>query len=132
MDSCCYALQLCAMKLVQSQLQASLAAANTRSDAAALRSQRLAAALEAATAKLAATPAAKSNSPGEASNSDDAQQEQLAVEVSRLTAQAASRSQEVYRLQDQLLQTKQVHTLANQINLVCLHFLPSISLEVHL
>jgi hypothetical protein len=95
------------MKLVESQLLASLAAANARSDAAALRAQRLAAALETASAKLAASTKQQHqhqcfDGPPDGSEAD------MALQVAQLTAQAASRSQEVYRLQDQLLQSKQV------------------------
>jgi hypothetical protein len=95
------------MKLVESQLLASLAAANARSDAAALRAQRLAAALETAGAKLAQQQQQQQQcfdgtADGCGVGAD------LALQVSQLTAQAASRSQETYRLQDQLLQSKQV------------------------
>lgn len=104
-------LQVCGLKLVESQLLASLAAANARSDAACLRAQRLAAALEAASAKLAAVPL-QQQGPADAvaagEGTSGASAADLALQVVQLTAQAGSRSQEVYRLQDQLLQAKQV------------------------
>lgn len=93
------------MKLVESQLLASLAAANARSDAAALRAQRLAAALESANAKTTQQQQQQYVDGPAAGCSGEAD---LALQVAQLTAQAASRSQEVYHLQDQLLQSKQV------------------------
>lgn len=92
------------MKLVESQLLASLAAAAARTDAATLRSQRLAAALDAATAKLA-TAASKA---AESDDSSCAENECLEAEITHCKTQIVARDQEVYRLQDHLLQAKQV------------------------
>lgn len=96
------------MKLVESQLLASLAAANARSDAAVLRSQRLAAVLEATAAKQAAAAAAGRPALDDEGGERDRHEEGTATRLARMTAQAAAQSQEVYRLQDQLLQAKQV------------------------
>lgn len=115
--------QVCGLKLVESQLLASLAAANTRSDAATLRSQRLSAALEAANTRLAASvgtdaaTAAAGTGPscGAAAAAgaqgvllDAADASSLAAQVAQLQCQLLARSQEVYQLQDELLQAKQV------------------------
>jgi hypothetical protein len=100
-------------------LLASLAAANARSDAAALRAQRLSAALETATAKLAgATPGAAADGYSTAEQTRNsstggtaaaaAAAAGMAAEVAQLQAQLLARSQEVYDLQDQLMQAKQV------------------------
>lgn len=98
------------MKLVESQLLASLAAANARSDASALRAQRLSAALETATTKLSATATAYagggSSAGGGGAGVVDAAS--LASEVAQLQAQLLARSQEAFELQDQLMQAKQV------------------------
>jgi hypothetical protein len=102
-------MQVCSMKLVESQMLASLAAANARSDAAMLRAQRLAAALETASTKLAAATAQQQQQQCcDAVATGCGSEADLALQVAQLNAQAASRSQEVYRLQDQLLQAKQV------------------------
>lgn len=103
-------MQVCGLKLVESQLLASLAAANARSDAATLRAQRLAAALETATAKLASasSTASAAGVPGAAVGGGAVDGATLAAEVSQLQAQLLARSQEVYELQDQLMQAKQV------------------------
>jgi hypothetical protein len=128
---CC--LQVCGLKLVESQLLASLAAANARSDAATLRTQRLSAALEAAATKLAAAGPAAASEPAAAaaaatvsmgalaSGGTALQQQQqqlgaataldaasLAAEVARLQGQLLARGQEVFDLQDQLMLAKQV------------------------
>lgn len=100
---------MCGLKLVESQLLASLAAANTRSDAATLRAQRLAAALEAAAAKLAATAAHQQEHQQAALDGrglPDAASS-LAAQVAQLQCQLLVRSQEAYAAQDQLLQAKQ-------------------------
>jgi hypothetical protein len=102
---------VCGLKLVESQLLASLAAANTRSDAATLRAQRLAAALEAAAAKLTATAAHPHQHEQHQAALDgrglpDAATG-LAAQVAQLQCQLLMRSQEAYALQDQLLQAKQ-------------------------
>jgi hypothetical protein len=107
--------QVCGLKLVESQLLASLAAAHARSDAATLRSQRLAAALEAAaaaakqqapayptqypsyTASAAVGPGAGGCGVGE-----------LSAKIAQLQAQALVQAQEVFELRDQLMQAKQV------------------------
>lgn len=101
---------MCGLKLVESQLLASLAAANARSDASALRAQRLSAALETATTKLAATATADAggSSAGGGGGAGVVDAASLASEVAQLQAQLLARSQEAYELQDQLMQAKQV------------------------
>lgn len=117
---------MCGLKLVESQLLASLAAANARSDASTLRAQRLAAALETATAKLTAAATASERTSaaaggagavagasgagggGAAVRSAADGGSSLAVQVAQLQAQLLARDQELYDLQDQLVQVKQV------------------------
>lgn len=101
--------QVCGLKLVESQLLASLAAAHARSDAATLRSQRLSAALEAAAA------AAKQQSQALPTHHHPSIRHQtgcgvgeLGAEVAQLQAQALVQAQEVFELRDQLMQAKQV------------------------
>jgi hypothetical protein len=106
--------QVCGLKLVESQLLASLAAAGARSDAATLRAQRLAAALEAAATATAAAsaadarhaPAAPSTTPPAAGA--DSSSRSLAVELAGLQAQLLARDQEVFVLQDTLRQAQQL------------------------
>lgn len=109
-------MQVCGLKLVESQLLASLAAANARSDASALRAQRLSAALETATAKMAeATSAAAAagcstaeQMHGGSMGGTAGSAAGMAAQVAQLQAQLLARSQEVYDLQDHLMQAKQV------------------------
>jgi hypothetical protein len=110
------AVQVCGLKLVESQLLASLAAAAASSDAATLRAQRLAAALEATAAAGAASipvgDATHSTPPpaaaGTAAGSEGSSGSSLAVELAGLQAQLLARDQEVFCLQDQLRQAQQL------------------------
>lgn len=111
---------MCGLKLIESQLLASLAAANARSDAATLRAQRLSAALDTTATKLLLLPtttqgaaAAGSGVHGGAAAGGDggvfnSSSSSLAAEVAALQAQLLSRGQEVFDLRDQLMQAKQV------------------------
>lgn len=102
-------LQVCSLKLVESQLQASLAATRARSDVATLRAQRLAAALDAAAAKLATPAPAQKQHQAHGGGSDGCEQaEPLAVQVARLTAKLAAQGQALFEAQDQLLAAQQV------------------------
>lgn len=110
---------MCGLKLVESQLLASLAAANTRSDAATLRAQRLAAALEVAATRMADAGALDGEAAaGDAHQQGGAQLESagsLAAQVAQLQCQLLAKSQEAYGLQDRLMQAAQqaaVHELA--------------------
>lgn len=106
-------MQICGLKLVESQLLASLAAANARSDASTLRAQQLSAALEVAAAAAAkSTPGSNAGTAPVILKHDDSQgcaaSSNLAAEVARLQAQVLASDHAMYALQDQLLQAKQV------------------------
>jgi hypothetical protein len=88
--------QLCALKISESQLLGKLAAANKRADAATMLGQALQQALEAATEQLEACLMA------------DASESSSALELSQLTASVAAKSLQIQRLQEQLLLSRQV------------------------
>jgi hypothetical protein len=96
--------QVCALKVVEAQQAASLAAAQRRADGACLRAQRLAAAMEAVPRRAGsgglAVLAVRDRSEEEAGL--------LHLQVAELTAAAGVASAQVYDLQDQLLQAQQV------------------------
>jgi hypothetical protein len=98
--------ELCGLKLVESQLLASCAAANARCDAANLRAQRLAAALEAATA--AKLPGAEASNSGLCHQRQEDGGNMPEYDTVQAAAQAAAQEQDRYRLKDQLLQANQV------------------------
>jgi hypothetical protein len=105
---------VCGLKLVESQLLASLAAAHARSDAAILRSQRLSAAVEAAATaakaqqQVTATQHQAFTAAVGASGSGGCGIGELGAEVVQLQAQALVQAQEVFELRDELMQVKQV------------------------
>lgn len=86
--------QICALRLVESQLQASLAAARMRSDAATLLAGSLSEAVRAAESRLQSQETAKPHGAGQ--------------EAAKLSWKLAACGKDVAQAQDQLLKAKQV------------------------
>jgi hypothetical protein len=96
---------VCALKLSESQLIASEAAAAKRADAAALRAQRLHAALDAAAARLSEQQRLwRAAAPGGDGQADAG----AAAQVAEATARAVAAERRAYALQDSVLQLQQV------------------------
>lgn len=102
--------QVCGLKLVEAQLQASLAAADARADAALLRAQRLAAALDAA-AIAAEEKSSSCAGSGDSAALRGANAADAPAQLAALSAVIAAREQELHEAKEQLLQTRQVNVL---------------------
>eukprot|EP00775_Hariotina_reticulata_P001932 gene1932-2262_t len=102
--------EVCGLKLVESQLLASCAAANARCDAATLQAHRLAAALEAATAAMLTRTAAVHIAPSHYRQEGDVSVTSMNApdnDTVQAAAQASAKEHELYRLKDQLLHANQ-------------------------